>query len=158
MLPEHSEISPGKSIFLPPIPAGSTITRFLCSSGFALKCTLTPVSWPPYPISVRQYRILQSRFLHSGRRRPRACGLLMLRGTTPAHKGLSPSGKTSQHTLFIRRKTLDILKSFYKFAECVSCIRCSCRAHTSVCYQRRGGAGGQFSSFLYICASGQISA
>jgi hypothetical protein len=46
-----------------------------------------------YTVPVRQYRILQSRFLHGmGHPKP-ACDLLMLPGVTPVHKGLAPSGK-----------------------------------------------------------------
>ena len=56
-----------------------------------------------YTVSVRQYRTLQSGFLHCCRCRQPACHLLMFRVVTPAHKGLSPFGKKNKLTLLVAR-------------------------------------------------------
>jgi len=45
-----------------------------------------------YTVPVRQYRILQSRFLQCLPHGKPPCDLLMLTGVTPMHKGLTPSG------------------------------------------------------------------
>jgi len=58
----------------------------------SMMCYLIRPVRPQYPVPVRWNRGLQSRFLHSMLHSNRACDLLMLRDTTPAHKGLSPSG------------------------------------------------------------------
>jgi len=52
-----------------------------------------PDNYASYAVPVRQYRILQSRFLQC-----MPCGippydLLILSGSTPRYKGLAPSGK-----------------------------------------------------------------
>ena len=46
-----------------------------------------------YTVSVRQYRILQSRFLQCILHSKPPCDLLRFRVVTPAHKGFTPSGK-----------------------------------------------------------------
>ena len=52
-----------------------------------------PNKYASYTVSVRQYRILQSRFLQCILPSKPPCDLLMLRNLTLAHKGLAPSGK-----------------------------------------------------------------
>ena len=49
-----------------------------------------------YAVSVRQYRILQSRFLQCIPHGKPPCGLLILPGVTPVYKGFEPSGKIHQ--------------------------------------------------------------
>jgi len=52
-----------------------------------------PDKYASYTVSVRQYRILQYRFLQCiGRPKP-PCDLLMLSALIVTHKGLSPSRK-----------------------------------------------------------------
>ena len=53
-----------------------------------------PIDIASYTVPVRQYRILQSGFLHCPPHGEPACHLLMVRSVTSAHKGLPPSGKT----------------------------------------------------------------
>jgi hypothetical protein len=56
-----------------------------------------------YPVPVRQFRLLPYRLLQCmGRPKP-PCGLLMLPGVTPVHKGLTPSGLS-----FIQRTLLNL--------------------------------------------------
>ncbi len=89
-------------LFLPDLP--ERVLLYLW--GFAKVCLLT-LPFQPHirflfvstDICSKGIPLGQSRFLHSCRRRQRACGLLILRGLTPAYKDLSPSGKTTQHTL-----------------------------------------------------------
>ena len=73
-----------------------------------MMCYLIRSIQPQYPVPVRWNRDLQSRFLQCMSHNKPPCDLLMLRDTTPAHKGLSPSGI--------------ILVSFIP--------RCPCWAHT----------------------------
>jgi hypothetical protein len=47
---------------------------------------------PLYPVPIRWNRGLQSRFLQCKPHGKPLCDLLVLRDTTPAHKGLTPSG------------------------------------------------------------------
>ena len=54
----------------------------------SMMCYLIRPYWPLYPVPVRWNRALQSRFLHPMLHSKRACDLLILRGTTPAYKGL----------------------------------------------------------------------
>ena len=58
----------------------------------SMLCYLIRPERPLYPVPVRWNQGLQSRFLHCMPRGKPACDLLVLRGVTPAHKGLSPSG------------------------------------------------------------------
>ena len=51
-------------LFLPPIPAASTV-RSLLVTGIVKMCSLTHSKQPPYAVRVHQYRILQSRFLQT---------------------------------------------------------------------------------------------
>ncbi|MEI6436718.1 MAG: hypothetical protein WCP32_17985 [Bacteroidota bacterium] len=60
-----------------------------CKDGIAY-----PDNYASYAVSVRQYRILQSRFLQCILYSKPPCGLLILSGHTPTYKGLSPSGKS----------------------------------------------------------------
>jgi len=53
-------------------------------------------------------------------------GLLMLPDTTPAHKGLAPSGKL--HLLFATYSKFTF--KFGTFQELATSARCSCRGHT----------------------------
>jgi hypothetical protein len=88
----YSKTSPGKSFFLRPITATSTIIQItffgLYKGMLAYPCIIAS-----YVVSVRQYRILQARFLQCILHSKPPCDLLMLRDATPAHKGLPPSGK-----------------------------------------------------------------
>ena len=70
------EISPGKSIRFQSNPAASTSNELL-PAGFD---PVTPDGMLPYPsllasyaVSVRPFRLLQSRFLQTGGRPPRPC-------------------------------------------------------------------------------------
>lgn len=86
------ETSPGKSIFLPPMPAVSTVKR-LKRFGLYNDVLAYPRFIASYTVPVCQYRILQSGFLQClGHPKP-PCRLLMLPSVTSAHKGLAPSGK-----------------------------------------------------------------
>ena len=65
---------------------------------------LTQNKYASYAVPVRQYRILQSRFLQCIPHGKPPCDLLMLRAQlvplsngNPAHKGFSPSGKKITH-------------------------------------------------------------
>jgi len=106
--------SPGKSFFLPPIPAASTYLPRLYSLGFARTWLLTRITMPHIPflfvstgfcspaslltlvfifIRVRDCFAIQCILYNKP-----PCGLLTLSGLTPTYKGLSPSGKT--HTCY----------------------------------------------------------
>ena len=95
---------------------------------------LTPNRYASYTVPVRQYRILQSRFLHCCRHQQPACDLLMLRAQlvplsngNPAHKGFSPSGKKNHP------RTIGIFNKICKFdifTDLRWWVHCSCRAHT----------------------------
>ena len=114
-----SETSPGKSIFLPPIPAWSTISVFNPCGMFWTSqwCACLSILIASYQVPVRQYRGLPVGFLHClGHPKP-ACHLLMLQGVTPAHKGLTPSGIISCCTyVYLFRKFVfyNLFQSFYK--------------------------------------------
>jgi hypothetical protein len=58
-----------------------------------MMCLLTPNNYASYAVPVRQYRILQSRFLQCMPHDKPPCGLLTFPGVTPACKGLSPIGR-----------------------------------------------------------------
>jgi hypothetical protein len=77
-----------------------------------------PRSIASYVVSVRQYRILQSRFLHCIPREKPTCGLLILLSVTSAYKGLSPSGK--MHPLKVSFLTENLyFRSFSRaYSEC----------------------------------------
>jgi len=81
-----------------------------------------------YPVSVRQYQILQSRFLQCMFHNKPPCDLLMLRDVTPAHKGLSPSGKIRTCSQISSTKIKFVFLTFSKSFE--TGARCLCRAHT----------------------------
>ena len=97
-------------------------------------CLLTPYIYASYAVSVRQYRILQSRFLQCIPRGKPPCDLLMLRAQlvplsngNPAHKGFSPSGKKNHP------RTIGIFNKICKFdifTDLRWWVHCSCRAHT----------------------------
>ena len=83
---------PGKSIFFPPIPAASTDKRRTRRCfGLHYDVLAHPLLPASYAVPVRQYRVLQARFLHCMPHGKPACDLLMVQGVTPAHKGLAPS-------------------------------------------------------------------
>ncbi len=69
------QLSPGKGLFLLPIPAAST-TRDLLVKDVVKMCSLIHLIQPQYAVSVRQYRSLQSRFLHCLDHSKPACNLL----------------------------------------------------------------------------------
>ena len=73
-----------------------------------------------YTVSVRQYRILQSRFLQCILHSKPPCDLLIFRSTTSAYKGLTPSGKI--HLLFGCLKNICI---FGLFQQLTTSVRCS---------------------------------
>ena len=85
-----------------------------------------PFTQASYPVLVHRYRLLQSRFLHSCRRRQQACGLLWVRDVTlpPGRLPLSESWHTccSFRFLFV----------FLSFSQTVQqgCAACTCRVHT----------------------------
>lgn len=86
------EISPGKNILFPPMPATSTNKALILRSFGLYKDVLAyPTLIASYVVSVRRYRILQSRFLQCLPRGKPPCDLLVLRDVIPAHKGLAPS-------------------------------------------------------------------
>ena len=123
------EISPGKSFFLPPIPAVSTYLSTNYLLGVTMMWLLTQDNYASYTVSVRQYRILQSRFLHCCRHQQPACDLLMLSRYIGTHKGLSPSVKIKSP------KTVGCwinICIFGIYSHLRSWVHCSCRAHTSV--------------------------
>ena len=67
------------------------------------ECLLTRTIMPPYSVSVRQYRILQSRFLQCKPHGKPPCDLLMLRARSPRIRDLHPLEKS--HTpLYASRK------------------------------------------------------
>src|SRR5690554_4061481 len=70
--------SPGKSFFLPPLPAVSTFLSTSYLLGVTKMWLLTQDRYASYTVPVRQYRILQSHFLHCCRHQQPACDLLML--------------------------------------------------------------------------------
>ena len=91
-------------------------------------CLLTPNRYASYTVPVRQYRSLQSRFLHCCRHQQPACDLLMLSRYIGTHKGFAPSGKK------IYPRTIGILKKICIFDILTDLrwwVHCSCRAHTS---------------------------
>jgi hypothetical protein len=87
-----------------------------------------PLLIASYIVPVRQYRILQSGFLHCIPRGKPACHLLMLLGTTPAHKGLAPFGTNTVHNLFGIPKINLHFSNLFRTSSCVHCH--PCRAHT----------------------------
>ena len=92
-------------------------------------CLLTPNRYASYTVPVRQYRSLQSRFLHCCRHQQPACDLLMLSRYIGTHKGFAPSGKK------IYPRTIGILKKICIFDILTDLrwwVHCSCRAHTHV--------------------------
>ncbi len=78
------ETSPGKSLFLPPIPAASTTNGTNYFLDVTMMCLLIQPLIASYTVSVRQYRILQSGFLHCCNRSQPACHLLTLLGFNPS--------------------------------------------------------------------------
>jgi len=87
-----------------------------------------PDNYASYAVPVRQYRILQSRFLQCmGHPKP-PCDLLILQGATPVYKGLAPSGKYIPH-LSLALEILFVFLNFFNSVQQV-CAACSCRAHT----------------------------
>jgi len=83
-------ISPGKSIFLPPIPAASTYLPFFVIFGHCKDVVAYPGNYASYAVPVRQYRILQSGFLHCCRYRQPACHLLTIRELNPPVRDFHP--------------------------------------------------------------------
>jgi hypothetical protein len=116
----YSKISPGKSFPLPPMPAASTskqlcivdVTMMRCTE-LAEVCLLILVSMPHMPFLFvstgfcRLASLLPTVVIFAALRlsvwvapshrsaelTPKPCHLLMLQDVTPAHKGLTPSGK-----------------------------------------------------------------
>lgn len=78
----------------------------------SMMCYLIRPYWPLYPVPVRWNRALQSCFLQCTPHSEPPCSLLILRGTTPAYKGLG-----FLRTLWNNFGILD--------------TRCPCRAHTN---------------------------
>jgi hypothetical protein len=87
-----------------------------------------PNNYASYPVSVRQYRTLQSRCLQFMPRDTQPCDLLMLRRSPPVLKGLSPSGNKPTHIFWLVENKFVFLPFFYCFR---LCVYCSCRAHTN---------------------------
>jgi hypothetical protein len=87
-----------------------------------------PLLIASYIVPVRQYRILPFGFLHCIPRGKPACHLLMLLGTTPAHKGLAPFGTNTVHNLFGIPKINLHFSNLFRTSSCVHCH--PCRAHT----------------------------
>jgi len=92
-----------KSIFLRSIAAESIpIMSFVGFVPKPYKLNIGMLAYPichaSYPVSVRQYRLLQSRFLQCIPHGKPPCDLLMLQNVTPVHKGLAPSGKFITHS------------------------------------------------------------
>ena len=85
-----------------------------------------PNSYASYTVPVRQYRILQSRFLQCILHSKPPCDLLMLPVVTPAHKGFTPSGKITPTSIATDKF---VFLSFFSSIEVG--VHCSCRAHTS---------------------------
>jgi len=71
-----------------------------------------PHSIASYAVSVRQYQILQSRFLQCIPHDIPPCDLLILQDVTPAYKGLSPSGKKLHTCYFAFIKIICIFRFF----------------------------------------------
>ena len=100
-------------------------------------CLLTPNRYASYTVPVRQYRSLQSRFLHCCRHQQPACDLLMLSRYIGTHKGFAPSGKK------IYPRTIGILKKICIFDILTDLrwwVHCSCRAHTGGIFYCRDSA------------------
>ena len=85
-----------------------------------------PNSYASYTVPVRQYRILQSRFLQCILHSKPPCDLLMLPVVTPAHKGFAPSGKITPTSIATDKF---VFLSFFSNIEVG--VHCSCRAHTN---------------------------
>ncbi|RYY45749.1 MAG: hypothetical protein EOO06_15915 [Chitinophagaceae bacterium] len=64
-----------------------------------------PAGHASYTVPVRRYRYLQSRLLQCMDHSKPPCGLLTLRGTTPARKRLSRSGLLLLKAIFTIRGT-----------------------------------------------------
>jgi hypothetical protein len=94
-----------------------------------------PLLIASYIVPVRQYRILPFGFLHCIPRGKPACHLLMLLGTTPAHKGLAPFGTNTVHNLFGIPKINLHFSNLFRTSSCVHCH--PCRAHTLYIKNRR---------------------
>ena len=93
-----------------------------------------------YAVSVRQYRILSSRFLYCIPHGKPACDVLMIRGFNPLIRDLHPLEK------YTRSKSLLCLKIciFAVFQELTTSALCLCRAHT--CNIAKKGFSGMRSS------------
>jgi len=84
-----------------------------------------------YAVSVRQYRILPFGFLQCMSHPKPPCHLLMLPGVTPAHKGLTPSGKIHLLKLCL----IKFICIFKLFQQLSAGALCSCKAHTMCKFQ-----------------------
>ena len=98
-----------------------------------------------YTVSVRQYRILQSRFLQCILHSKPPCDLLIFRSTTSAYKGLTPSGKI--HLLLGCMKKICI---FGLFQQLTTSVRCSMQGTHSKACSKRGGRGYLKCVLLYL--------
>jgi hypothetical protein len=105
--------------------------------GFHNDVLAYPDSHASYPVPVRQFRLLPYRLLQClGRPKP-PCGLLMLPGVTPAHKGLTPSGLS-----FIQRTLLNLPFKAHTKAICNKGLS----GNSSVLPRSNFGVGGQENS------------
>jgi hypothetical protein len=86
-----------------------------------------PQTIASYTISVRQYRILQSRFLQCPGHPGLPCGLLILPGVTQCIRDLHPLEEYTR--LLMPFDSLFVFLNFFQTFE--TGARCSCRAHTA---------------------------
>ena len=107
----YSKTSPGKNIFLRPIPAESTYLLFFVFFGLHKDVLAYPNKYASYPVSVRQYRTLQSRFLQCKPYDYPPCDLLMLWKSLSTHKGLQHLGYLSHWIFILQVFTLWKIKS-----------------------------------------------
>ena len=112
--------SPGKSIFLHPITAWSTILVLIPYGTFWTSqwCACLSDLIASYQVPVRQYRDLPVGFLHCIPYGKPACRLLTVQGVTPACKGLTPSGIISCYTFTFNNKNLYFQHFFRVSVKC----------------------------------------
>jgi len=105
-LPEslRVRVSPGKTHTLQPIPAGYTLMNLL-TFGLWFLALPHPFIMASYPVSVRQYRSLQSRLLQCMNYSIPPCGLLMLRIITPRIRDFHSLGFSPCEKKFIIRRS-----------------------------------------------------
>ena len=93
-----------------------------------------PIYHASYSVSVRQYRLLPFGFLQCIPHGKPPCHLLMLQDVTPAHKGLTPSGKIELHSLTLE-KFICIFGIFPELQD--GCVLLMLGTHTQ--YKKLGG-------------------